>query len=688
MSATDSPQVPERPDPAYEAAWRGLVKRRATVVLTVLGIWAVVIEARLVQLQVFQHDWLLARALSQQNDVVVVPAVRGDIVDRAGRMLAYSVDGANIIGDPIEVKDDAGTARTLCQLLGDCPAGEVEAIAAKFADNRRWFLIRKARTVSPQQLAAVAAAIDGRRLRGVSLRTETLRYYPKTDLAAHLLGYVGAENRGLGGLEAKLDHIIRGRDGSVLVQNDARNQQMLSRVEQAPTAGATIELTIDQTLQHIAERELAAGIAANRARAGTAIIMDPQTGEVLALANSPTFNPNTFGRASDEDRSNRAVVELYEPGSTFKIVTASAAIEEGVLNTSDLIDCSPGYITFPGRKPIRDVHRYGVLSFEDVVVKSSNVGAIKAGLRVGAERLGRYVRRFGFGERIAPDFAGESRGIVHPSSGLTDSDLASMSMGYAVGVTPIQMAAAVSAVANGGTLMEPHIIRATVVNGVRQPAAPRAVRRAITPETAAVLTTIMEQVVVRGTARAAALTRYQVAGKTGTAAKIIDGRYSDTLYNASFIGFVPSRRPAFAIVVMIDSPTAGRMYGGDVAAPVFKRIAEAALRQMGIAPTVNSVPPVVIASTADGPAVYPAVATAPMPTLTYLGGRTLMPDVRGMSGRDALRVLGTVGLQVRMSGQGVVSTQTPEPGEPVDAGNWSVLQLQRVPPPPAAGGVR
>jgi cell division protein FtsI (penicillin-binding protein 3) len=474
----------------------------------------------------------------------------------------------------------------------------------------------------------------------------------------------------------------------VLVQTDARKEQMLSRVEQAPTAGATIELTIDQNLQHIAERELAAGIAINRARGGSAIIMDPQTGEVLAMANAPTFDPNLYGRASDEDRRNRSVAELYEPGSTFKIVTASAAIEEGVLKPSDLIDCSPGYITFPGRKPIRDVHTYGVLSFEDVIVKSSNVGAIRAGLRVGADRLGRYVRRFGFGEKIAPDFAGENKGIVHPSSDLSDSDLASMSMGYAVGVTPIQMASAVSAVANGGMLMEPHLVRATIVNGVRQPVAPRAVRRAIAPETSAILTTIMEQVVVRGTAKAAALTRYQVAGKTGTAAKLIDGRYSDTFYNASFVGFVPSRRPAFAIVVVVDSPTAGRMYGGDVAAPVFKRIADAALQQMGILPTVDPVPPVVIVSNAEGPAVHPAVATAPMPALTYLGGRTLMPDVRGMSGRDALRVLGAVGLQVRMSGQGVVSTQTPEPGEPVDSGNWSVLQLQRATSPPSAGGVR
>ena len=257
--------------------------------------------------------------------------------------------------------------------------------------------------------------------------------------------------------------------------------------------------------------------------------MDPHTGEILALANYPTFNPNADGQFSEDERRNRAMQDVYEPGSTFKIVTASAAIEEGVLTPTDLIDCSPGFIKIGGRKPITDTHNYGVLTFEDVIVKSSNVGAIKAGLRLGAERLSRYVQRFGFGEAISSrDFPGESRG--HRSTTIsTRARIASMSMGYQISVTPMQMAAAASAVANGGELLEPHIVRAVVRDGRREEVAPKVLRRAIAPDTAATLTTIMEGVVERGTAKAAQLDRYQVAGKTGTAKKLVDGEYADDL---------------------------------------------------------------------------------------------------------------------------------------------------------------
>ena len=305
---------------------------------------------------------------------------------------------------------------------------------------------------------------------------------------------------------------------------------------------------------------------------------------------------------------------------------------------------------------------------------------------IGAERLSRYVRRFGFGDRIAPDFAGEQRGIVHGPAGMPESELASVSMGYHVGVTAVQMAAAVSAVANGGLLMQPHLVRATTLNGVRTETAPTVIRRAITAETAAAMTTIMENVVQRGTAKQAALTRYQVAGKTGTAAKLVNGRYSDSDYNASFIGFVPSRRPALAIVVVIDAPHAGRIYGGDVAAPIFKRIADAALQQIGVPATLNPAPAMVVSSTLDAPAVTATRTSAGMPTLTLVGGRALMPDVRGLSGRDALRVLGAAGLSVKMHGQGIVVTQVPLPGDPIESAGTSVLQLQRDLTPPAPAG--
>jgi cell division protein FtsI (penicillin-binding protein 3) len=672
--ASDSLPESERREQAIESAWRPGLKRRVVIMLAITGFWTVAIAGRLIQLQVFQHDYYLAQAKRQQLREVKQDPKRGDIVDRHGRILAYSVDADAVGLDPTEVENPARTVAAVCAALGDCGAKEQAEFVAKLRKDRdaEFMYLRKSRQVSPSQ------AIDVARLNlpGVVLMDATRRYYPNKELAAHVLGFVGEDNTGLGGIESSYDEAIRGSGGRVLIQKDARKHRLQTRVEQPPTAGAGLELTLDLHLQHIAERELQQGVLDHRAKGGTAIVMDPNTGEILALANYPTFNPNAFGGSTLEQRRNRAIQDLYEPGSTFKIVTASAAIEEGVISPSDPVDCSPGFIVFPGRKPINDEHRYGVLSFEDVIVKSSNVGAIRVGLRVGADRLGRYVRRYGFGEAATSDFNGESQGIVHKPSDLDDSGLASMSMGYQVGVTPIQMAAAVSAVANGGLLLEPHVVRALVRDGVRTPLPRKTPRRVITPQTTAILTAIMEGVVERGTAKAARLERYQVAGKTGTAQKLIDGQYSHSDFNASFVGFVPSRRPAFAIIVVIDTPR-GAYYGGAVAAPIFKRIADAALQQAGIPPSINPVPPVIVAAE-PAPVPQPRPPVPPLiQTVTEVAGQALMPDVRGLAARDALRILSGVGLTVRMNGLGVVSSQSPLPGQPVEPGGWGVIQLQR-----------
>jgi cell division protein FtsI (penicillin-binding protein 3) len=654
------------------------MKPRVVLVLAGLALWSVAIEARLVQLQVFQHAWLVKRANSQQHDLISTSAMRGDIVDREGRVLAYSVDASSIMAYPVNVQNPAAVAGRICGALGDCTTVERAALARRLGGKAPFF-VRRARAVSPEQ----AARVKELGIPFIQLMPEALRFYPQLELAAHVLGFVDPDNKGLGGVESARDSDIRGTPGKAIVQVDAHGNWMQTRIQQAATAGATVELTLDLTLQHIAERELRAGVLANRARGGTAIVMDPYTGAILALANYPTFNPNIYGRVPDDVRRNRATQEVYEPGSTFKLVTASAAIEEGVISPDDTVDCNPGYITFPGRKPIREAsgHNYGVLTFEDVIVKSSNVCAIKVGLRVGAERLSRYVRRFGFGTPIGSEFMGESGGKVWAPADLDDSALASMSMGYQVSVTPLQMAAAASAVGNGGTLVEPHVIGAFVRHGTREVIEPKVLRRAISAETAATVTTIMEDVVLRGTAKAARLDHHQVAGKTGTAAKLVDGRYSSTDYNASFVGFVPSRKPAFTILVVIDTPHAGPTTGGGVSAPVFKRIAEAAIQHIGLAPTLNPAPAVTIAAVQAFPPPAPSRPTL-IPALTELGGRSLMPDVRGLAVRDALRLLSRAGLQVRANGNGFVATQSPAPGEPVESGSWSVLQLRRTPPDP------
>src|SRR5205823_1014317 len=327
-------------------------------------------------------------------------------------------------------------------------------------------------------------------------------FYPNKELAAHLLGYVGIDNSGLSGLEYTYDPQIRGRKGTSVIQTDAR-RHAFSRFERPPTSGATVELTVDEYLQHIAERELHRGVVENRAAGGSAIIMNPHTGEILAMANEPTFNPNAYRDSQETERRNRAIQDLYEPGSTFKVVTASAAIEEKVMPIDTLIDTNPGRLYIAGRSRVitDDAGRNnGVLSFTKVIVKSSNIGAVKIGLRVGTERLSRFVGLYGFGHQVSPDFPGENAGIVWSPEKWTESALASVSMGYQVAVTPLQMVGAVSSVANNGEYVEPRVIHAIYRNGVRYQISPKIVRRTISPDTDAALIKIMEGVVTDGTA--------------------------------------------------------------------------------------------------------------------------------------------------------------------------------------------
>jgi cell division protein FtsI (penicillin-binding protein 3) len=680
----------DRPDPAFEGRWRDGVKRRTIVALSFLGLWATVVEARLVQLQVFQHAAMLDLALREQQETIHPVGVRGDIVDRHGEVLAYSVPADAIIATPREIKEPEKTVSELCLALADCSASDRAQLKATFSTLRSFAYVRRSNAVSPSQ----AERLRGLKLKGIALLADTQRYYPNMELAAHVLGFVGQENRGLGGIEYAYDGAIRGQPGTARVQVDARGHGMETRVDQAPTTGATVELTLDLYLQHIAERELAAGVEAHHADAGTALIMDPRTGEILALANVPTFNPNAYDVSSADARRNRAVQDEYEPGSTFKIVTVSAALQEGVWSGSEWIDTSPGYLQIGSRR-IHDSEgqNNGVLPFPDVVVKSSNVGAAKIGLKVGAEKMERYVQRFGFGRVLLPDLTGQSPGRVYGISALNESALASLSIGYQIGVTPVQMATAVSAVANGGTLFEPHLVRALVRDGDREPVAPKAIRQAITADTAATLRSILEQVVLRGTGTKAAIDGFSVAGKTGTAAKIVNHLYSDTAYNASFVGFVPSSNPVLTIVVVIDTPRGGSYFGGDVAAPIFGRIADAALRHLRVLPTVASRVDLVVTPPTPAPVLEPPAQVArPIVLRSADAPGPRMPDVRGLTAREALRALDAAGLLVRVTGLGVVTAQTPKAGDPITPGEVSSLQFGRPAPneirPSVGGGVR
>ena len=650
--------------------WQTTLRQRITVAAALLALWVVGIEARLVYLQVFRHADLVVRATHQQSRTMAAAAKRGDILDRKGHVLATSVDADSVIAVPSAIEDPAAVAAALCTALADCKPGEREAMAGRLGRTRAFAYVR--RLVLPEQARRVAAL----NLDGIGFMKEDRRFYPNKELAAHVLGYVGLDNLGLAGLESTYDAQISGKPGTVLVQTDAR-RHAFGRFERPPTTGSTIEVTIDEYLQHIAERELEAGVAENRAKGGTAIIMDPHTGEILAMANAPTFNPNTYRESDESARRNRAVQDLYEPGSTFKVVTASAAIEERVMPIDTLIDTNPGQIRVDRTRVVRDVTNHGVLSFEDVIVESSNVGAIKIGFKLGTERLSQYVQRFGFGRPVSRDFPGENAGIVWQPDKWTDSALASVSMGYQVGVTPLQMAAAVSSVANGGEYVEPRIVRAVYKDNRRFEVKPSVVRRTITADTAAVLTQIMEGVVERGTAKPARIPGYTIAGKTGTAAKLVNGAYSKSDYNGSFVGFIPSRHPVATILVVIDSPHGPHGYfGGTVSAPIFKRIAAETLRYLGVGPTINPDPPVMVA----GSNVVDVAGPPEEGTIQVVsdGPPGTMPDLQGLSARDALHRLVKLGLTARVEGNGFVVSQDPPAGTALESVGQCRLTLDRL----------
>ena len=652
-----------------------MLKSRVAVTASLLALWAVGIEARLVYLQVIDRADLVKRAERQQMQTIPLAAKRGDIVDRRGRVLATSVDADTIYAVPSAIDNEASVVAKLCEAFGDCTKSERADLIERLKRQRNFAFIR--RQVSPEEAQRVKALDLG----GIKSQKEGHRYYPNKELAAHLLGFVGIDGKGLGGIESAYDSQIRGKEGKILVQIDSR-RRAFSRIERPPTTGSTIELTIDEYLQHIAERELHAGVVENHAQSGTAIIMDPHSGEILAMANEPTFNPNEYRDFADNDRRNRAVQDLYEPGSTFKVVTASAAIEEKVLPIDALIDTNPGTIKI-GSRVVTEAshHNYQVLSFADVIVKSSNVGAIKIGFKVGTDRLSDYVQRFGFGRPVSPDFPGENAGIVYERTKWTDSALASVSMGYQVGVTPLQMAAAVSSVANGGQYVEPRVVRAAYRDNRRYEVKPKVLRRTISPDTAASLTGIMEQVVERGTAKGfAEIPGYTVAGKTGTANTLVNKHYSNSTY-ASFVGFVPSRDPKVTILVMLDSPKgpAGH-FGGPVSGPIFKRIAESTLRYLGVAPTIDPAPPVLVARHDDQEVVESEGPAQESPVVNVLvdAQAGTVPDVRGLSARDAMRKLAKAGLSAQMTGDGFVVSQDPAPGEPIDNHRVCKVTLERV----------
>jgi len=549
---------------------------RLLIVALLAVVWMGAVFGRLAYVQLVRHSDYLARALRQQQRTVEVSPKRGDITDRNGHLLAVSLQVDSAFAVPSEIADAGLAAKLLSGVLG-IPRDVLEE---KLGSGGTFVWIQ--RKLPAEQADAIAQL----NLKGVYLQKENQRFYPKRELAAHVIGFVDPDEKGLGGIESELDGLIRGKSEKVLVLADAR-QRKFDGGEAQKERGASVVLTLDEKIQYIAERELAAAIAKTHAPAGTVIVMNPNNGEILALANWPKFDPNAATMAPAENRMNRAVSAIYEPGSTFKLITLAAAFDQSVTQPDEVFDCQNGSIVLFGHR-IHDHKPFGALTVSDILAKSSDVGAIEVALRLGEPKFYDYIKAFGFGSPTGVDMPGESRGLLHRLEHWTPISIGAVSMGQEVGVTPMQMIRAVSAIANGGTLFRPHVVaqlrrgnELLPAEGVLEPVEPRTVIR---PETAATLRKLMEGVLLKGgTGPLARLDGWTAAGKTGTAQKIDPdtGRYSPTNLIASFTGFAPINEPAVAILVSLDSPV-GLHEGGQVAAPVFKRVAEQVLGYLDV----------------------------------------------------------------------------------------------------------
>jgi len=619
------------------------------------------ILVRLSFLQIVKHDEYSRLAESQHAKTVALKPKRGPIVDRTGQVLAESSAAESLFALPHRIDDVQRLARTLAPILGD-PAPEI----AKRMDASKRFVWVK-RKLPP----AVAQAVRELNEPGLGFLQESLRLYPSRELAAHVVGFEGLDGKGLGGIEQVWDSQLAGAEGRALVERDALGRDVTGAptVLKATVPGQGVALTIDATLQYLAEKEVEAAWRRTRSKAAMAVMMDPRTGEILALAIRPTFNPNAFATATDEQRRNRAITDPFEPGSTFKVIMAAAALEEGVVRPTDRFYGENGKIRV-ATAVISDWKPFGWLTFSEVLQNSSNVGSIKAGMQLGKERYYRYITAFGFGQAVGLGLPGESRGQLRAPAQWSALSLATMSIGQEISVTALQILTAFAAIANGGRLMQPQIVRAVLDAQGREASVfePKAVRQVISPETARELTTIMTAVVREGTGHNAAIPGYEVAGKTGTAQKMDPAthRYSHAPGVLSFVGFAPADDPRMAMIVLLDEPK-NEKWGSEAAAPIFSAIGREALRHMNVPPQGTTPVPLLRAdsSTIEAAGAQPAVRLVSVDDVSDAG---VMPALQGRSLRRAMAALAPFDVALHVEGHGVVVAQSPAPGTPMSAG--------------------
>jgi cell division protein FtsI (penicillin-binding protein 3) len=550
------------------------IRFRILTILVFFCIVSIIIAGRAFQLQVFNRDQLFKLAERQYKKNIPLVPKRGTIYTRGYEELAVTVEVDSIYAEPDSIDTPKLAAKRLAPLLS-LSRKELED---NLSSSKSFIWL--ARKVTPSTIERVKSL----NIRGIGFVKENRRFYPNGELASHAVGFSGIDGAGLGGIELAHDAQIKGKTELVRAERDALGKRTLPRdlgFEDSLT-GNSVVLTIDKTIQYTAEKELAVAIRKSGAKGGTAIVMDPKSGEVLAMANYPQFNPNDLSSTSQAALKNRAIVDTYEPGSTFKVFLLAAALEEGVVKPGDKFNCEKGSMELAG-KVIHDTHKHGTLTVSEITKFSSNIGSAKIAAKLGKERFYDYITSFGFGSPTGIELKGEGSGILRSMKTWSNLELANISFGQGVSVTPIQLTSAFSAIANGGYLMKPYLVKDILDRDgkVIKSNQPQIVKKVISGDTASKITEMLRDVVNEGgTGTEAALIGYDVAGKTGTAQKVSGGRgYTENKHIASFIGFVPAESPELVVLVAIDEPE-GIQYGGIVAAPAFRAIAETSLRYL------------------------------------------------------------------------------------------------------------
>lgn len=629
---------------------------RLAVLCTLAAAWACGLLFRLYWLQVERYDHYAAKAEEQQQRVVVLDPPRGTIFDARGRRLAVSVEVASIAAHPAGLEDPRTAATSMAEILGL----DREKLLRKLTSKRSFVWV--ARKVDQPR----ADAVRELKLKGIEFLPESKRYYPMRTLAAQVLGYVGTDNHGLEGLEYLYDDTVATEKGRRTVLLDGLNGTVMYPNMDTDDArpGEDLHLTLDAALQNIVEQELAKGVESSNAKSGQAVMLDPNTGAIMAMASYPTYDPNRFAKYPKNTWRNAPVMDSFEPGSTFKMITLAAALEAGKVDPFETYFCGNGRIVI-GRTSIRDHTPFGDLTIREVMAKSSNVGAIKLGRAAGRERLYSTIEAFGFGRPSGVDLPSEGGGLLRPLDRWSPITPAYVSFGQGISVTNLQLANAFAAIANGGSLLKPYVVD-SIGNTRTAEERREVVGLPISPSSVRQVRSMLETVVVDGTAKAAGLEGYRAAGKTGTAQKAGRNGYAANRYVAGFVGFAPVSNPALVLSIAIDEPWP-RYHGGEAAAPIFSAIAQQTLLYLGIPPDRLAPGREWLADPPEGDVQRPQVQLASMrrPERRPQPEGT-MPDFKGLSAREAVLLSSELGLDVAFDGHGAVSKQRPEAGTPME----------------------